>query len=504
MSDMIHLVKKYCEELNPIERRIQSFNDFMKYKVQKIIDEVKVVTSNTAPPGTYVEFGKVRFEKPISYEKDGSKKELYPMEARLRKKTYAATIYVEMKLYVDNVLREHKDIKIGEIPIMLKSDYCYLKKQENETQEEYEERLLKMGEDPKEPGGYFIINGNEKAMVCFDELAPNKLIIQKSKRGSKNVVEGKVFSVGEEIVRDGNKIRTQNIFVRYRDGTLVYECNVLNKPVNIVPVLMALGLTKQDIIENLNSYEAKLDMYINFEICSDINTQEDALLEIGKKSTTSTKDEVRINWASRIIDEYFLPHIGETKEARIKKAHYILKAIEKMCLIARDKIKEDDKDHYTNKRIKEPGILMEEVFRAAIQSLVVSMKQHMDRTIARGRKLTLYSIVKQDALTEKILNHMATGMWPTGYTGVLANMDRYSYYSYIKAVTKVKSPLSATASTIEARDLHPTYFGKICPVHFIEGPNAGLSKFISFGAYCSKVIDENIKEKIKDLDIEFL
>ena len=35
------------------------------------------------------------------------------------------------------------------------------------------------GEDPQDPGGYFIVNGSERAIVTMEEIAPNKIILER-------------------------------------------------------------------------------------------------------------------------------------------------------------------------------------------------------------------------------------------------------------------------------------------------------------------------------------
>ena len=65
--------------------------------------------------------------------------------------------------------KELKNISIGKIPVMVKSDFCMLKNETNKNaiDEECKHDL----------GGYFIINGNEKVIVGQEKITPNKLLV---------------------------------------------------------------------------------------------------------------------------------------------------------------------------------------------------------------------------------------------------------------------------------------------------------------------------------------
>ena len=83
-----------------------------------------------------------------------------PNEAIARNLTYPAPMYITYVPVVSGI--EKKDAAgeafIGEMPVMIKSDLCYTK---NMTRDQ----LIGEGEDPDDPGGYFIIKGTERVLV---------------------------------------------------------------------------------------------------------------------------------------------------------------------------------------------------------------------------------------------------------------------------------------------------------------------------------------------------
>ena len=87
------LIKKYFEEQSFVDSTIESFNNFLEKELQEIINENKEVEPTIIPPDVdefKIKFDKIWVTKPEITEADGSKRNIYPSEARLRKITYSA------------------------------------------------------------------------------------------------------------------------------------------------------------------------------------------------------------------------------------------------------------------------------------------------------------------------------------------------------------------------------------------------------------------------------
>jgi DNA-directed RNA polymerase subunit B len=156
----------------------------------------------------------------------------------------------------------------------------------------------------------------------------------------------------------------------------------------------------------------------------------------------------------------------------------------------------DDKDHYANKRLKLAGDLLENVFRLAFMNLVRDIKYQLERSHARGREPNLKTAARADVLTERIRHALATGNWPGGRTGVSQLLDRTNYIATVSHLRRVVSPLSRSQPHFEARDLHSTHWGKICPCETPEGPNCGLVKNLALTAEISIGTDEEKVERL--------
>src|SRR3989338_2617864 len=94
------LIGDYFAEHSIVESNIKSFNNFMERRMQEIIDEANEIIPTIIPSEVQdfkIKLGKIKVEKPQLVEADGSKRDVYPMEARLRKLTYSAPVNLILK-----------------------------------------------------------------------------------------------------------------------------------------------------------------------------------------------------------------------------------------------------------------------------------------------------------------------------------------------------------------------------------------------------------------------
>ena len=109
MSNTKILLKKYFDEHSVVESNIESFNNFVDHELQKIIEENNDIEPTIIPHNIdefKIRFDKVWLTKPEITEADGSKRSVYPIEARLRKITYSAPCYIDISAHINGVQRE--------------------------------------------------------------------------------------------------------------------------------------------------------------------------------------------------------------------------------------------------------------------------------------------------------------------------------------------------------------------------------------------------------------
>lgn len=458
-----------------VKQHIDSYNDFIENRLQDIIDETGEIETDV---DLAVRFGKIKVENAEVVEADGSRRNVAPLEARLRNMSYFSPVKLEMGLVkiLSDGTRDEKEMEwiiVGQMPTMLRSKRCNLYGLS-------EEELIRSGEDPLDPGGYFIVNGSERMLVTIEDLAPNRIIMEKSERYAKVTEVAKVFSK-----RGG--FRALTTVQRGRYGMISVTFPSVPGDLPLIVVMKALGLeTDKEIVTAISSEpEIVQKLLENIEEYLPVQTAEDAMEIIGKKVAHGQTKEYRLKRAEQVLDRYLLPHLGVEPEDRLRKAYYLGRMIERVFELAFNRRPEDDKDHYGNKRLRLAGDLLDDLFRVSFYNLVRDIKYQLERQVARGKEPSLQTAVRRDVLTERIRHALATGNWVGGRTGVSQLLDRTTYMAVVSHLRRVISPLSRSQPHFEARDLHPTQFGRICPTETPEGPNCGLVKNLAISTELS-------------------
>lgn len=483
------LIEKYFEEKKFVESSIQSFNHFIDSGMQEVIEENKEAEPAIIPHNIEkfkIRFGRITVGKPEITEADGSKRPIYPIEARLRKISYNAPIYLEVSTYINDIQRENFVAEIGKIPIMLKSKYCHL---DGFNKEE----LIKKGEDPTDPGGYFIINGTERIIVNVEDLAANNFMVEQDRTGA---FTARIFAAK-------GSYKIPHSFEKGKDG-IYYMSFTRAKKVPIVVVLKSLGLVKDEEIMKAVSMERNYEeVILNLFEYVDIKNSDDAVDYIAKKSGIGQTKEIRMERTKDILEKYLLPNMGIGNDFNLMKARSISKMLKKFIDVSNGRLETDDKDHYSNKRIRMSGNLLLDLFRVNFKVLVGDILYNFQRIIKRGKLPSVRVIIRDKLLTSRLYSSMATGEWVGGRQGISQRMDRANFLSMVSHLQRVVSPLSTSQENFEARALHCTHLGRLCPVETPEGTNIGLRKNLAMLCSLSQHVDEQIVlEKIRDLGLK--
>ncbi|MBI4439358.1 DNA-directed RNA polymerase subunit B'' [Candidatus Woesearchaeota archaeon] len=476
------LIQKYFEEPSFVDSNISSFNNLIEKELQEIVDENREIVPTIIPQNVddfKIRFDKIWVTKPEITEADGSKRKIFPAEARLRKITYSAPIFIEVSSHINDVQRESFTTQIGNLPIMLKSNSCHLHKMSREE-------LIVHNEDPDDPGGYFIINGTEKVLINIEDLAPNRLLCEKSSTGSE--FTGKMFS-------ERGSFRIPHTIEKSKDG-IFYLTFTRVQSIPIIVIIKSLGLLKDADIMKFASEGRQFDeLLINLYEFAEIKTEEDSLDYVAKRIGITQSKEIRLERMKEILDKYLLPHLGSSPEARRAKAYNLCKMLKKYILVSNGELGVDDKDHYMNKRLKMSGDLMADLIRVNLKVLIGDLLYNFQRIVKRGKFPTIKVIIRDKLLTSRIYSSMATGNWVGGRKGISQRIQRLNFLESQSHLQRVVSPLSASQENFEARELHPTHLGRLCPIETPEGTNIGLRKNLSLLCSISGDVEEEEFQK---------
>ena len=485
------LLQAFFKDKGLVRQHLDSYNEFIDHGLQEVIDEVSEIPIEVPENPYKVKLGQIwvidpqtRITGPYTTEVDGTKHEIYPMEARLRNLTYAAPVALEMTPVIDGREQDTELVYVGNIPVMLKSKLCFLSQLSREE-------LIACGEDPDDPGGYFTVNGSERVIVAMEDLAPNRIIVDIDEKGATPVYQAKMFSttVGFR-ARIELKIKS--------DGAIYASMPGVPSEIPFVVVMRALGLESDKEIAEAVSVEKEIQAVLDssFEKALGVDTIKDAIIFIGNRVAHGQVEEYRVQKAESILDKNFLPHIGRTNESRKEKALFLGEMACRAIELKFGRRTADDKDHFKNKRLRLGGPLLADLFRVAFRNLVRDIKYQLERIGVKGTIITVSAAVRPGIITERLQHSLATGNWGRGRVGVTQLLDRTNHISTLSHLRRLQSPLSRSQPNFEARDLHATHWGRLCPNETPEGSNCGLVKNLALSACISVGVNA---EKIKQV-----
>lgn len=487
--DYKEILKAYFRDNSLVESQIASYNYFIEEGLKEIImgfDRSKIPEYLLEVyDEVNLKIEDVRLGEPVHIEVDGSITKMTPQIARLRGITYSAPLFLKITTMI-GTQKEEFEVQIAKMPIMLKSSKCVLN-------DKSDDELIQLGEDPNEPGGYFIINGTEKVVVLMEDLSLNKFFIEKI-----DVVEpiGRMFS-------ERGVFKSLQEIKRMKDGSYVFTFgNFKNIPLFLL--IKSLGMLKdKDIV----SYTEVTDSDVIFQMSefSSVNEVEQAVELLSKRFNLVGSTKEKTDRISFYLDNFVLPHVGVTEEKRIEKAKLICKLFKKYYNVINGNGNLDDKDHFSNKRVKLVGQMFEHLFINNFNDLIVDILTNFQRMIKRGRFSSMKIIIREQLLSQKINSALAMGTWSDGRRGVSQYLKRENFFDMLSHMTRVVSPLSTSQENFSARELHSTHFGRLCPVETPEGHTIGLRKNLALltdVTYKHGGVREDDIEKLKKLGME--
>lgn len=257
-----------------------------------------------------------------------------------------------------------------------------------------------------------------------------------------------------------------------------------------------IGEVKTLFIDGVN-----VGPYIRNTLAGDKNScREEALLDIyrvmrpGDPPTYETADQL-FNGLFFDNDRYDLSSVGRVKmnvaldisfddapdTYRVLRKDDILRIVKRLCELRDGKGEVDDIDHLGNRRVRSVGELMENQYRMGLLRMERAIRERMSSE-------NLNNVKPQDLVNAKPIASVIREFF--GSSQLSQFMDQNNPLSEITHKRRLSAVgpggLSRDRAGFEVRDVHPTHYGRICPIETPEGPNIGLINSLSTYARINK------------------
>src|SRR2546421_739329 len=479
-------IKEVAEMPNLIEVQKASYDQFL------MVDEppgggldegLQAVFRSVFPISDFsgtsmLEFVRYEFEPP-KYDVD---------ECRQRGMTYAAPLKVTLRLIVFDIDEEtgaksvkdikEQDVYMGDIPLMTMN-------------------------------GTFVVNGTERVIVSQMHRSPGVFFDHDK---GKTHSSGKLLFAARVIPYRGSWLD-----IEFDAKDIVFARIDRRRKIPVTSLMFALGLDGETILSTFYKkiiYKRAKDGWRvpfdanRFRGYSTINDLIDAdsgkvVLEAGKKLTREdalfdiyrvmrpgeppTIDSAQTMFQSLFFDpeRYDLSAVGRVKmnmrlELDAPDTHRTLRkedilAVIKTLVDLRDgKGEIDDIDHLGNRRVRSVGELMENQYRIGLLRMERAIKERMS-------SVDIDTVMPQDLINAKPAAAAVREFF--GSSQLSQFMDQTNPLSEITHKRRLSAlgpgGLTRERAGFEVRDVHPTHYGRVCPIETPEGPNIGLIASLS-------------------------
>ena len=458
------------------QQALHSFDDFSRRVVKDIIEnsphiEVSSQMVNNGPKHT-IKFKNPTYLQPSVVEKNGDVRHLSAFTARTRDLTFSAPLYVDIEHSIKNKpTKILKSIYIGRMPIMVMSSLS------GESDK---------FECPHDPGGYFVINGNEKIIVVQERVVPDLILCFEHNGLPQSICH----SCSNHWTNSYNAMKIQG----GGQTSIRVDFNGVTQSIPLLVFILALGAKDIDFI--LNYIEA--DIYEQTACKKDavgINTHEQAKEWLLARSKNKKQPE-------RSLSYFIYPHVSKSELVSEAKMYTALEQAKITLQCYHKKRKYDSRDNLQNKRADTAGTMMGSLMSTIWTKYSEELTRIIQRLIDRNKQVKIERIINvSTTITDGLKYALATGNWRTkdvtsGRVGVSQPMNRNTYVSCVSQLRRVDSNVDADQKNVPPRMCTGDQWGMLCPSETPEGGPCGLVKQLALSARISTKSENKALDKL--------
>nr|QJH88285.1 RpoB [Pterocladia lucida] len=462
-----------CPDFAEIQR--QSFKKFLLNGLSEVLNAFPIITDPTGK----LELQFFGSDYKLKFPRYSVRK------AKSRDKTYSVQIYIPSKLTRRDteIIKKNKDIN---------NKFSLISAQDKNKR--YKKRSVLIGDLPLMTNrGTFVISGTERVIINQIVRSPGIYYKQELDKNNKQIYSASLIS------NRGSWLK----FEIDSKGQIWVRIDKTHK-VNAYIFLRAIGLSREDIKLNLTQYRILIkasDLYENKDLDKEIGklsveevTDEEALLIVYSKlrpNEPATVSVAKQTLYIRFFDpkRYDLGEVGRhkinqklglkiPKDFRILSPQDIIASLDYLIKIKEKNIGSfDDIDHLGNRRVRSVGELLQNQIRLGLNRLERIVRERM--MICDLDSLSLYNLVNPKPLMASVREFF-------GSSQLSQFMDQTNPLAELTHKRRISAlgpgGLNKDRAGFAVRDLHPSHYGRICPIETPEGPNAGLIGSLSIYA----------------------
>lgn len=437
-----------------------------------------------------IKFGQIQVDKPPQL----------PHEARLRKLTYLcavrACIVHEIATTEGELLQRNEisDAEVMQIPCMLGSRCCHTGSAE-----------VVRGEDPADPGGYFLINGVEKVIISQMKLRTNTVFVFPTKGASKYDLTCEVRSAHPKKWRSTSTIK---LFITThrttQTSTVVCHLPFVAKSSSTaleVPLICAWRAA-EDIMQIDEASEGDIVDRVCRHAPPDVAAAirphvRAALRSEPHRSWSSAKNRAwleangcqerlaakRTRYIAHIFNSEFMPHCDAGS-----RLDFFALMVCKLVAVSCGHLDVDDRDSAAARRCDTPGPLLSILVRQLFRNNLKHIKSALERAIESNRPVNLIDFLCPSRVGTGINFHFATGTWSLNrqsQNGTCQPLNRMSTMAMISHLRRCSTPVAREGTATQMRQLHSSSWRLFCPAETPEGQAVGLVQNLAICATIS-------------------
>lgn len=498
-KDVHKIIKQYFDKPNALtDHQISSYDELIDTILPSqlhLLFPLYIPIQGDNVESIQLTIHKVNTEYPTYTENNGCSNPMSPYIAKLKNYTYSLSILLDLTveiIYIQDEVRvvdikQLQNVLLGRIPIVVKSKYCM-------------SHNLVSHECQYDPGGYVIINGNEKSIISQEKVCPNIIQVNPISKNAKYYMAAEVRSVQASLIIPP-KILSVKLSKHVTDNYIRVSVPHLRTEIPLFVLFRALGAISDKeiccyILDNDQSTtDTNMLQLLKLSImeASQVTTQVEAIdymkNYINNSSNFKSDDITKFNYIKNNVLREVLPHIGDNT---VEKCHYVGAMVNKLVKTHFGLFPLSDRDSYENKRIEPCGVLIGNLLYQCLSRLIKEIKSNIVKEATSGQwninknymdiinDVSIQKLIRSSYIETVLKGAMATGNWGLknyiNKQGVSQVLNRLTYLSTISHLRRISTPIDGACKLIPPRKLHNTSWGYVCPSETPEGQSVGVVK----------------------------